>query len=260
MISIVAAYHNRKDLLINTLKSISNSTYKDIEFILVDDCSSDDHRVENLLEFFPFLRIIRLEKKDKWYVNPCVVFNKGFKEVKGDIVIIQNPECLYLGDILSRALEIKKDEYISFASYSIDQNKTNTINLLSEINNETLLNIIEPEPRSVGCDGDNGWYNHSLYRPMGYHFCSVMHKENLDLLGGFDERYADGISYDDNEILVRIKRLGLKINIVNHPFVVHQWHYSSNNYQHIDAPTLIHKNRDLLYNVTMKESTWKVNQ
>lgn len=259
MISIVTAYHNRKDLLINTLKTINNSEYKDIEFILVDDCSSEEHRVEDLIEQFPFLRVIRVEKEDKWYVNPCVVFNKGFKEVKGDIVILQNPECLHVGDILNVASEIDVDEYLSFACYSIDKDKTDKISSLPDLNFESLLNIVEPEPKSVGSDGDNGWYNHSKFRPMGYHFCSVIHKSNLDKLGGFDERYADGIAYDDNEILVRISRMGLKIKIPNNPFVVHQWHYSSNNYQHLEATKLIERNRNLLHNVTMKEDTWKVN-
>lgn len=260
MISIVAAYHNRKELLITTLKTIRNSSVSDVEFILVDDCSSEEHRVEDLVSEFPFLRVIRLEQKDKWYVNPCVVFNIGFNEAKGDIIILQNPECLHVGDVLYRASQLEKDEYISFSCYSVDKQKTDTISLLPKITDEDLLSVIEPNPRSVGSDGDNGWYNHSRYRPTSYHFCSVIHKSNLNELGGFDERYADGISYDDNEILIRIKRMGLKINIVNQPFVVHQWHYSSNNYQHLDATRLIHKNRDLLTNITMKETTWKVNQ
>jgi len=260
MISIVTSYHNRKELLITTLKSIRNSKVSDIEFIVVDDCSSEEHRVEDLVSEFPFLRVIRLEQKDKWYVNPCVVFNIGFKEARGDIIMLQNPECLHVGDVLYRASQIKKDEYISFGCYSINQQKTNTISLLPKITDGNLLGVIEPSPRPVGADGDNGWYNHSVYRPLGYHFCSAIHKSNLDMLGGFDERYAGGIAYDDNEILVRIKRMGLKVNIINPPFVVHQWHYSSNNYQHLDATRLIHQNRDLLNNVTMKETTWKVNQ
>jgi GT2 family glycosyltransferase len=258
MISIVTAYHNRRDLLITTLKTLENSIVKDFEFILVDDCSSDEHRVEDLMDKYPFLRVVRLEKENKWYVNPCVVFNVGFNEAKGDIIILQNPECLHVGDVLERASQITKDEYISFGCYSIDNDKTIELGTLTNPSKEDLMCIIQPNPRTVGSDGDNGWYNHSKYRPMGYHFCSVIHKSNLDKLGGFDERYAHGIAYDDNEILIRIQRMGLKINIINDPFVVHQWHYSSNNYQHLDASKLINKNRELL-NVTKSETTWKVN-
>jgi len=265
MISIVSAYYNRKDLLFNTLKSLENSNHKDFEFIVVDDCSDDEHRVEDFENIFPFLKVIRLEKKDKWYINPCVVFNVGFKQVKGNIVVIQNPECLHIGDVLDVASKIKEDEYISFGCYSINKEKTEKlIDLFYDKENknlsiDSLLRIIEPEYRSVGSDGDNGWYNHPLIRPVGYHFCSAITKKNLDDLGGFDERYAMGIAYDDNEFLQRINKKGLKIKITTYPFVTHQWHYSGHNYQNMDTNALIKKNKDLL-NITINESSWTVNK
>ncbi len=259
MISIVTAFHNRKNQFYNTLKSISNSEIKDIEVIVVDDYSDEEHRLESLLDEFKFLKIIRLEKKDKWYINPCIPFNIGFKEAKGDIIIIQNPECLHVGDVLKSSLSIKEGEYYSFGCYSISKEKTDNLKEV-DLSLDNILNVINPEPKSVTHDGDNGWYNHSLYRPVRFHFTSAIKKSDLDKLGGFDERYADGIAYDDNEILIRIDRMGLKTKFINNPFVVHQWHYSSNNYSHLNTTELINKNRDLLYNKTMKESTWEVNK
>lgn len=265
MISIVSAYHNRKDLLFNTLKSIELYNDVDIEYIIIDDCSDESHRVEDFLNIFPFLKIIRVEKKDKWYINPCVVFNKGFKIAKGDIIIIQNPECLHIGNVLGVASKIKDDEYISFGCYSINKEKTdNLTNLLHNKENknlsiDSLLRVIEPEYRVVGSDGDNGWYNHPTIRPVGYHFCSAITKKSLEDLGGFDERYAMGIAYDDDEFLTRVKKKGLKIKITTHPFVTHQWHYSGHNYQNMDTNELIKKNRNLLQ-MTMNESMWKVNK
>ena len=100
MISIVTDYINRRQLLIKTLQSLNKSEIKDFEFIVVDDCSSDEHRIDDLCRDYPFLRVIRLESNQKWYVNPCIPFNIGFKEAKGDIVIIQNPECYHYDDIL----------------------------------------------------------------------------------------------------------------------------------------------------------------
>ena len=258
MISIVSAYHNRKQLLYNTLKTIE-PFYKNenFEFILVDDCSDEEHRVEEYSSLFPFLKVIRLEKKDKWYVNPCVVFNKGFKESKGDVVIIQNPECLHVGDVLKVAESIKDDEYISFGCYSISKDKTELVtnNIESGLD---IFNTIRPELKSVGSDGDNGWYNHPNIRPVGYHFCSAITKKNLVELGGFDERFAMGIAYDDNEFLLRIQKKGLKIKITSFPFVIHQWHYSSHNYEHLNTNELIKRNRDLL-NITINDPNWVAN-
>lgn len=265
MISIVSAYHNRKDLFYNTLKSIELSNYKDFEYIVVDDCSDEDHRIEEFSQIFPFLKVIRLEKKDKWYINPCVVFNKGFKESKGDIIIIQNPECIHVGDILERASQINDDEYISFGCYSINEDITKKLLSLiyekkSDIpNKEFLLNVIKPDYVGVTMDGQNGWYNHPILRSVGFHFCSAITKKNLDDLGGFDERFAIGIAYDDNELLCRIRKKGLKVNITTNPFVTHQWHYTTHNYQHVNVAELQDRNRQLLTAI-INQSSWRANE
>ena len=56
MISIVSAYYNRKPQFYRTLKSIVKSKFKDIEYIVVDDCSSNEHRIEDLVKEFSFLK------------------------------------------------------------------------------------------------------------------------------------------------------------------------------------------------------------
>lgn len=74
-ISIVTAYYNRKQLFYETLKSIAKSKFEDFELIVVDDSSLPEHRLEEYLNEFSFIRIIRLEPENKWYVNPCIPFN-----------------------------------------------------------------------------------------------------------------------------------------------------------------------------------------
>ena len=50
----------------------------------------------------------------------------------------------------------------------------------------------------------------------------------LKLLGGFNEEFAKGHSFDDNEILLSIKKnLNLNIKTIEPnkgAFVIHQWH------------------------------------
>ena len=89
MISVVTAYYNRKKLFQRTLNSMMPYYGKvDFEVIVVDDGSDELERLEDLQTDFPFLRVIRLEKENKWYKNPCIPFNIGFSEIKGDKVII----------------------------------------------------------------------------------------------------------------------------------------------------------------------------
>jgi hypothetical protein len=108
--------------------------------------------------------------------------------------------------------------------------------------NETPENVVINN-RSALHNGDSAWYNHSEFRPVGFHFCSAIAAGNLKKINGFDERFNDGIAYEDNYFVHQIKSLGLNIKIINYPFVFHQFHYS-NTVE--DITELVEKNR-LLY-------------
>ena len=83
MISIITGYYNRKNLFYQTLKSLTKSKFKDFEVIAVDDASSPEHRIEDFIDEFSFLNVIRINENQKWYINPCVAFNIGLKEAQG---------------------------------------------------------------------------------------------------------------------------------------------------------------------------------
>ena len=186
MISIVTGYYNRKELFICTLNSIVKSKFKDFEIIAVDDGSSPEHRLEDLTEDYPFLKIIRLEKSNKWYINPCVTFNIGLREAKGDIIVLQNPECFHVHDILSYLNEnINDTNYISISAYGLNSVLTKT--LPNNIANDTVEELLKSLPQETYRGWDTlGWYNHSIYRPVHFHFCSAMSRNSMAKLNGFD--------------------------------------------------------------------------
>jgi len=243
MISIVTSYYNRKQLFVETLKSLRKSKIKDFEFIVVDDGSDPQHRLEDLQKKFPFLKIIRLEKKDKWYINPCVPFNIGIKAAKGDKIILQNPECLHVHDVLACVdEELNDSNYISMSCYAVDSGMNKLIPQHSALGN--LPNLIKtfPQQRYTGYDTP-GWYNHSIHRPLHFHFCSAITRNNMKKINGFDERLAYGIGYDDDEITLRIRMLGLDMVIKDDISVIHQYHSSL--WEHPNAAHLCEMNRRL---------------
>ena len=255
MISIVTTYYNRRKVFENTLKTIKKSTIKDFEFIVVDDASDPSQRLESLKSQYPFLKIIRIEPDDKWYVNPCVPFNIGLREAKGEKIILQNPECLHVHDILSYVDENLDDSmYITFSTYGLDEKTNKSVSF--HLKNNSLEDFIRKQPqRPIYGEVSLGWYNHSLHRPGHYHFCAALTRDNLRKLNGFDERYAFGVGFDDDEFLHRIKTLGLKPIIVGNKSAIHQYHktvyWVKPNSKHLSE-----KNKSLLQTVTFRENNY----
>ena len=220
-ISIVMAYHNRRQLLYTTLQTIAKSKHSDVEVIVVDDASKEEERVESLCLEFPFLQVLRIEEP-KRHVNPCIPYNKAIANATGDIIIIQNPECLHVHDILAHAAQhINDDLIISYSAYAIDAESTSVI---QEFVSENVFELyFRTLPQRYFMRG-MGWYNHSTWRPVYYHFCLALSKTNMKKLGGFDERFADGYCFDDDEFVTRIKRLKSAFIIEDNLSVIHQWH------------------------------------
>lgn len=265
-ISIVTSYYNRRAQFINTLNTIKKSKQIDnVELIVVDDCSNDEHRIEDLTNEYLFLKVIRLESKDRWYTNPCVPFNKAIKEATGDVIVLQNPECLHVGDILNDIINKINDEvYLTYGVYSLDETTTSYLYDLP-YDNEHIFGMIKSQIMPMNNvnyvhEGHACWYNHSIYRPAAYHFVAAITKNNMDKLNGFDERYSNGIGFDDDEFLYRIKLLGLDIQIIDEPFAIHQWHYSENNFfaKSQNIGEAIKRNQTLFEIITKKENKYYV--
>ena len=222
-ISIVMGYYNRKSQTINTLNYFEQY-YKhyNYEVIIVDDNSVPEHQLDETIKKYTFpIKYIKITEEEKGgRINPCITYNKGFKESEGQRVIIQNPECIHRGNILEYVkTKLTHDDYIAFSCYNCS-----SFELTQELlNNVSLINC--PVFNSIN---KIPWYNHPTIRPVHYHFCAAIMNDNLKLLGGFNEEFAKGVWFDDNEILLSIKQ-NLKLNIKTIDpnegvFVIHQWH------------------------------------
>jgi hypothetical protein len=64
LISIIVSSYNKENLLIKTVRSIQNQSLRNIEIIIVDDCSTDNSYIKykNLLETDPRIRIFYHQK------------------------------------------------------------------------------------------------------------------------------------------------------------------------------------------------------
>lgn len=233
-VSIVSTYYNRKPELWRTLKTMEKSIHKDFEYVIVDDGSSPEHRIEDFLEIFSFIKLRRVEPQDKNYYNPCIPYNMAIAMATGDIIILQSPECMYIGDPIQHAVEnVVYGQYFVYSCYSLghsNSSKLNGINfdLSAEDIERDVIKIIGGFV-SENCDKIgryDSWFTHPVYRPIPYNFLSAMTMRDMRELGGFDERFAQGHAFDDTDFLARTKKKGMGVNIVERPYCLHQFHPS----------------------------------
>lgn len=207
-IGIVVAYYNRQLLLTKTLDSFRRYDPKDFFVVIVDNASDEDIKLSPL----PF-EVLVVKQTDKSWTQCVTTFNIGFLFAlkKGaDIIIMQGAECFHSGDILNYAKTVTDETYISFGCYATAKDE----------DMEAVVRIDRP----CTPDGQRSWYNHPEIRPVAFNFCSAITAKNLIKLNGFDERFKDGMGYEDDYFLHQIAMLGLKIEITSDPIVFHQYH------------------------------------
>jgi len=265
MISIVMSYYNRLDLLRHTLFTICNSKVKNFEIIIVDDYSDSDHDPIGLIDEFKDIKIkifhMRNYREKGTYNNPCIPYNIGFSHSAGDKIIIQNPECCHVGDVLNYVENnLNDNNYLSFHCYAVNKQDLEKIH-----NNEKIIynNVGKGKPEI------SRWYNHKKYRPVGYHFTSAITRKNLSDLNGFDEQFSQAPNYDDDEFIYRVGLKNLIVDFVESPFVIHQYHQSGGGHGLIgkegnrsNRPLLkrLHKEKNIRVNITKQIIKRKANE
>ncbi len=114
MISVIIPTFNREKTIKRAIDSVLNQTYKDIELIVVDDCSTD--RTEEIINGYMDNRI----KYYKLHQNSgaCVARNKGVELSCGEYIAFQDSDDEWLENKLEKQLDFleKNNSDICFCS------------------------------------------------------------------------------------------------------------------------------------------------
>lgn len=227
LLSVIMACFNKRQILINTLRSIEHfGVNYPMEIIVVDDAS--DEKIDDIPVLFKELniRLIIIKRKVAKWRNPTNAMNTALNFVRGDAVMINNADCLHMGDIIGYVFRnFNFSSYLTFSAYKGAKLPTgifDDIDWNDEAMVKKLFDNVHPEI------SDN-WHFHTLTNPSYDKFSyipyvAVLSTKNMEALSGYDERYSGGIGLEDSDILVRIHNLGLKIIHVDYPFCVHQKH------------------------------------
>ena len=236
-ISIVMSYINRREQLEFTLKTISYSNHKNIEIIVWDDGSADEHQIDDFVKTYG-IQLYKVDKKNKNWVNSAVGYNNAINKATGDIIILQNPEVCHLDDILVYINEqLENNDYFAFFCYSfcnLEENKKlhnllGTKNLYDKNYKSVIDNILKCKSPCgntiLNKEISSGWLNHIEYLPTGYHFLSALSRKKLLEMGGFDDDYSDGLCHDDDDFVRRLIKHNVLIKFIP-KYCIHQWHTS----------------------------------
>jgi len=213
--SILMPYYKRR-ILHNTLVSYLHH-YKDredYEVIIVEDCKNASDKKEhaaliNIVNAFSTrLKIKHLDTDFKNIWNPAPLFNVGARNAEGEFLVITNPECFHLTNILGEFdLVLEKDPGVYIIAGCILASFNGIINKFGEFKYKMIK-----------------WYQHSKHRNKKEHFCSVISKKLYDDIGGFDEEYSKGLAREDIDFVTTIATNGIKIILRDDLLVVHMKH------------------------------------
>ncbi len=123
LVSVVIPVYNATKYLARTLDSALKQTHKNLEIILIDDCSKDDslkimHEYE---QKDPRIKVLESEKNQ----GVAAVRNRGIREASGEYIALLDSDDVWVEDKIERQIKLLKENgaQIAYSSYSfIDEN------------------------------------------------------------------------------------------------------------------------------------------
>jgi len=259
-ISVVISHLNRPEFLKRSLMAYRHTqeSLDDVEFVVVDD-NSYNRADEVCKEMSKYLNITYFYRKEKPDKGQSRSNNIGVSLSSGDILVIANTECFPIAPIFEEIRsKITSDRYLSMLCYSISGPKQHLINQLDCHSDSYISNILsivgEFVPRQYVTEGSDGWYNHPIYRPCHFFFTAALPRELFLKMGGFDEAFSVGVGFEDDDIVRRIKVLGVPIDF-GEGIVLHQNHYSAS-WSMSEGMHLLYNNQ-AVYQRKSSEGNWK---
>ncbi|MBJ7591777.1 glycosyltransferase family 2 protein [Aeromonas veronii] len=97
-VSIITVCYNSAETIEDTIRSVENQTYKDIEYIIIDGCSTD--QTNEIVKRHSNIVSVHISEKDNGLYD---AMNKGIKLATGDVIGILNSD-----DVLASETIIEK--------------------------------------------------------------------------------------------------------------------------------------------------------
>lgn len=183
-ITVLMALCNGGEYLKETVQSVLNQTYRNFEFLIVNDCSTDNSLA--VIESFHDERVKIHTNARNLGQTPSL--NAGLKLAQGDYFARMDGDDLALPQWLEAQLEYiqKHPRYSVVSSYAVAIDEKNRIKKLYKppMNREDII-------------------LRSLITPPIHHVGSIFKRKDIIDNGGYDNRYIYAADYELWERLIR---------------------------------------------------------
>lgn len=232
--SIVMPYFDRLAQLERTLVSFGHHYHSraDYEIVVVEDEKNTDGLNELLGRFTHLpVRWFRMETGGDTY-TPSSLYNEGAKIAHGRYLILTNPECLHLTDVLSGCDRIL-------------QNASDSVYIVCACRHVTRC-VMGPSGFESLTYRPGPWYQHSQKKNKLLNFCSIIPAALYRDIGGFDEAFDPGYAYADDDFRDRVLATASRLVISDDLMVLHQEHRKFHDYvNRAEYRSLLNRNKQL---------------
>lgn len=124
LVSVIVPSYNYEKYIVECLQSIADQNYKNIEIIIVDDCSKDNSR--NLIKEFVEKYVNRNRFSDIKYMHHTEnkgahhTINEGIEQAKGKYIAVINADDLYQSNRFSKIIPKMQKENVEIAFSNIE--------------------------------------------------------------------------------------------------------------------------------------------
>lgn len=230
LVSAVITTYNRAEYLKRALKSVVAQTYKNMEIIIVDDCSTDETQkvLSELKKENSKIIIIR----NKANLGQTKSANRGIRTAKGKYIARLDDDDFWCD---AKKLEKQVDfleenpEYglVGGGLIKIDENGKEFVRLLPPEKDEDIRNVI-------------------LVNNVFAHSTVVFRKDIFKRVGGYDEQFIFG---EDMDLWLKMGKLGKFYNF--HEFFACFLEYRHDNHGHISQNHGL--SRKLNFNIKLRK-------
>ena len=167
LVSIITVTYNAEKYLEQTITSVLNQTYKNIEYIIIDGASTDN-TIDIIKKYESQITSWVSEKDNGLYY----AMNKGIDIAKGSIIGILNADDYYYPDAINNIVDayLKKQDDIFHGDISLISNSS-TITMTPD-------------------------FSKMNQQPSIFHPTCFVKKTVYDTIGKFDTRYTISADYD----------------------------------------------------------------